>query len=381
MRIGIDCRTILNPRLGERAGVGHYTLNLVKRIISVDTQNEYVLYFDYRMRDVQDFKKKNVTVKFFPFSQYGKFLSFGYSHMLISAYLLKEGLDLYHVPAGSVPLTYRKKVIYTVHDLAIYKNPDWFPSQILSRHLLTPQSLKAANHIIAVSKSTKKDLKDLFNIQGKKVDVVYEGADVTKVPLKRKKGERIEKSHLPKQYILFIGTLEPRKNLSVLLRAYKKMIQSSPTLSKVPVVIAGHKGHKHEMVFNEVTDLGLSKQQFRYLGYVTHNEKIELYQHATTFVFPSLYEGFGIPVLEAMSLGVPVICSNVSSLPEITGKDGALLVDPENEQGFADAMRDIITNNALREKVAANGKKRAEQFSWERAAQETVAVYKKAMRK
>lgn len=377
MRIGIDCRTILNPRSGERAGVGHYTYNLIKNIISEDTENEYVLYFDYRMRDVVDFNKKNTTVKYFPFSQYGKFLSFGYTHMLISAYLLKEGLDLYHVPAGNVPLTYRKKVLYTVHDLAIYKNPDWFPSQMLSRHFLTPQSLKAADHIIAVSKSTKNDLKELFNIKGNRVDVIYEGADVKKIPLKSKKNGAIEKFKLPKKYFLFIGTLEPRKNLSTLLRAYKKALINSSEFADVPLVIAGHKAHKHEMVFNEAHDLGLTKKQFRYLGYITHNEKIELYSHATAFVFPSLYEGFGIPVLEAMTLGIPVITSNTSSLPEITGKDGAVLVDPEDEKGFADAMLKMLTNKSFRETQAIKGKKRSEEFSWKRAAQETIAVYNK----
>lgn len=380
MRIGIDCRTVLNPRLGERAGVGHYTYNLVKEIIRQDTDNEYVLYFDYRMRDVSDFTADHATVKFFPFSQYGKFLSFGYSHMLISAYLLKEGLDLYHVPAGNVPLTYPKQVVYTVHDLAIYKNPDWFPSQTLARHFLTPQSLRAANHIIAVSKSTKKDLQELFNIKPARIDVVYEGAAVDKVQLKRKSKETVSKFQLPKQYFLFVGTLEPRKNLVTLLRAYKTLVSSYPQYTDVPLVVAGHKGHRHEMVFNEAHDLGLTKKQFRYVGYVTHNEKIELFRHATAFVFPSLYEGFGIPVLEAMAIGVPVIASNVSSLPEITGKDGAILVDPNNEAGFTDALRLMLEDPSARTKIAEKGKKRAAEFSWQRAARETISVYERMSR-
>jgi len=377
MRIGIDCRTILNPSSGELAGVGHYTYNLVKAIIAKDRRNEYVLYFDYRMTDVKDFLRPNVRVKHFPFSQYGKYLSFGYSHMLISAYLIKEGLDVYHVPAGNVPLTYPKKVMYTVHDLAIYKNPDWFPSQLWSRHVLTPKSLKAADHIIAVSQSTKKDIKELFNIPEKKISVVYEGANVEKIPLKRRKNETIEKFKLPKLFFLFIGTLEPRKNLVTLIRAYRKFVTADGTLSEIPLVIAGHKGFKHETVFAEIASAKLSRRQVKYLGYVSQNEKVELLRHALALVFPSLYEGFGIPVLEAMTLGTPVITSAISSLPEITGKQAALLVDPHDERALARAMRELASKPEKRQRYSQLGLSRAKLFSWERAAEETIRAYER----
>ena len=158
MRIGIDCRTILNPKSGEQAGVGHYTYYLVKNLIKQDKKNKYVLFFDWRFKEFNEFKQKNVIIKNFPFSQYNKFLPFAYSHMLISASLVKASLDVFHSPISSLPLTYTKKSIITVHDLAIYKNPSWFPSQIFSTKLLVPQSLRKADKIIAVSNSTKKDL-------------------------------------------------------------------------------------------------------------------------------------------------------------------------------------------------------------------------------
>lgn len=376
MRIGIDCRTILNPTSGEFAGVGHYTYNLVKHVIAEDRHNQYVLYFDYRTRDTSEFARENVSVKYFPFSQYGRYLPFGYSHMLISAYLLKEGLSLYHVPAGNVPFVYPKKVVYTVHDLAIYKNPGWFPSQMMSRHFMTPQSLRAANHIIAVSESTKKDLKALFNIKDSKISVIYEAADIESIPLKRKKIETLEKFRLPKKYLLYIGTIEPRKNIITLLRAYKRMVTKEPSLANVPLVIAGHKGYKSDMVFNELRELKLQPAQVKYLGYVTHNEKIELLRHATLFVFPSLYEGFGIPVLEAMALGVPVITSNLSALPEVTGK-AAWLVSPEDDAALAAAMREGLLNTTKRKQIARRGKEQAKKFSWAAAARETIAVYHK----
>ncbi|MFA5134358.1 MAG: glycosyltransferase family 1 protein [Patescibacteria group bacterium] len=373
MRIGIDCRTILNPKLGERAGVGHYTYYLVKSILKYDKKNEYVLLFDWRFRNMAEFEQKNVRVKNLPFSQYNKFLPFAYSHMLISAYLLKQGLDLFHSPISSLPLTYPKKSIITVHDLAIYKNPSWFPSQIFSTKLLVPRSLSAADKIIAVSQSTKRDLKQIFNVPGKKVQVIYEATRVDKIPVKNKSLDSLKKFKLPRRYVYFIGTLEPRKNLITLIRAYRRLISQGPEFRNYSLVIAGAKSYKHEAVFDEITALKL-KKYVKYLGYVTHNQKIELMKKASCFVFPSAYEGFGLPVLEAMALGTPVITTNVSSLPEITGK-AARLVDPEDEQQLAGALREVLGSTQLQQRLEKAGIERARYFTWERSAKETIKLY------
>jgi len=375
MRIGIDCRTILNPHSGERAGVGHYVHGLVSSLIRQNPQDEFVLYFDYRSPNVGMFSRPNVKVKHFPFSQYGKFLSFGYSHMLITAYLLKEGLDIFHVPAGVVPLTYPKKVVYTVHDLAIFKHPEWFPSSFISRNLLVPQSLRKADAVIAVSASTGRDLKQLFNLSGKKIHVIHHGFDVQKIPLKRRATETVAKFKLPKQYFLFVGTLEPRKNVENMMRAFKQLLETTPAAKDVALVLAGQYGYHSEQVMQEMLDLGL-KRSIRYLGYVTHNEKLDLLKHATAFTFPTLYEGFGLPVLEALALGVPVITSNNSSLPEIAGK-AALLVDPKNVGAISRAMKDILTKPGTAKRLAELGPKQAKLFSWDVCAQQTMAVYKK----
>jgi len=261
-----------------------------------------------------------------------------------------------------------------VHDLAIYKNAEWFPSQVMSRYVLTPRSLKAADHLIAVSKSTRHDIKELFNIPDKKISVIYEGADIKKIPLKRKKIETIDSFGLPELYFLFIGTLEPRKNLITLIRAYKKFIATGAQNANIPLVVAGSKGYKSSLLFDEVKELGMKKSQFRYLGYVSHNEKIELLRHARAFVFPTLYEGFGIPVLEAMATGTPIISSNVSSIPEIAGSAGILL-DPEDENGLAEAMRSIVQDEKLYQTLREKGLEQAKHFSWERSAKETIALY------
>lgn len=373
MRIGIDCRTILNPKSGERAGVGHYTYYLVKNLLKLDNKNEYVLYFDWRVTDTKEFEQPNVKIKYFPFSQYNKFLPFAYSHMLITAYLMKEGLDVFHSPISSLPLTYPKKAIITVHDLAIYKNPAWFPSQIFSTKLLVPQSLRSANKIIAVSQSTKKDLKEIFNIADKKIKVVYEGAILDHVKVKNKSLDSLARFKLNSKYILFIGTLEPRKNLVTLMRAYKKFLDAKPEFSQYQLVLAGAKGYKSDDVFTEIKELKIGKQ-VKYIGYVTQNQKLELLKKATCFIFPSSYEGFGLPVLEAMALGTPVITSNISSLPEITGK-AAILVDPEKELDIAKALKRLIGDRNLQSTLRSKGIIQAKQFTWQRSAAETLKVY------
>ncbi len=379
MRIGIDCRTILNPKSGERAGVGHYVEGLVTALIERFPQEEFVLYFDYRIGDLTGFARPHVKVKHFPFSQYGKYLSFGYSHMLITAYLLKEGLDVLHVPAGSIPLTYPKKVVYTVHDLAIFKHPEWFPSSFISRSVLVPQTLRKADNLIAVSQSTAKDLRQLFNITQQKISVIHHGFDVQKIPLKRRANETVEKYKLPKRYVLSVGTIEPRKNIEGLMRAFKMLQEKNPALADVALVIAGQEGYHSEHVMQTLVDLK-AKRSIRYIGYVTHNEKVELLRHAAAFAFPSLYEGFGIPILEAMALGVPVITSKTTSMPEIAER-AALYIDPTSVADMTRGLREVLTKPDVAKRLHEAGPKQAAKFSWERCADQTMAVYKKVVGK
>ena len=375
MRIGIDCRTILNPHSGERAGVGHYVDGLVSALIDRYPDAEFVLYFDYRVRDISGFARKNVKVKHFPFSQYGKYLSFGYSHMLITAYLLKEGLDILHVPAGSIPFTYPKKVVYTVHDLAIFKHPEWFPSSFISRNVLVPQTIRKADAIIAVSASTAHDLKQLFNVPSKKVSIIHHGFDVHKIPLKRRANETIEKYKLPKRYVLFVGTIEPRKNVEGLMRAFVALQEKNPALADVALVLAGQEGYHSEQVMQTLMALK-TKRSIRYIGYVTHNEKVELLRHAAAFVFPSFYEGFGLPILEAMALGVPVVTSKTTSMPEIAER-AALFIDPTNVADITRGLREVLTKPDVAKRLHEAGPKQAAKFSWQRCAEETMAVYRK----
>ncbi|MBI5467292.1 MAG: glycosyltransferase family 4 protein [Candidatus Kerfeldbacteria bacterium] len=382
MRIGIDCRTILNPEAGERAGVGHYTYHLIRTLLDIDRENEYVLFFDYRMprEATQEFMQANTTIKFFPFSSYGKFLPFAYSHMLVSAALLKERLTVFHAPANVAPLTYPRKTVVTIHDLAIYHHPEWFPTQLFSTRLLVPRSVKRAKQIIAVSQATKRDLRELFNVPAQKIQVVPEAADTALLDLHDKRDDVVAKYRLNRKYLLFVGTIDPRKNLVTLFKAWQRLKTMRPEAVKhTDLVLAGGIGYGGEHIIPQIKKMKLASS-VKYLSYVSQNHKILLMKHAAAFVFPTLYEGFGLPVLEAMQLGVPVITTNTSSVPEVTGS-AALLVDPNDVEGLAMAMKNILTNPTTVATLRRKGKAQAAKFSWTKTAKATLKVYHQAVSK
>ncbi|NCN07072.1 glycosyltransferase family 4 protein [Candidatus Falkowbacteria bacterium] len=417
MRIGIDCRTILNVQKGERAGVGHYTYFLVKNLIAIDKINSYVLFFDDRLKeDVEEFRKySNVTVKFFPFYRYKKYLPIVYSQLFVSFILNQENLDIYHSPANVIPFFYNKKSVVTVHDLGIYKYPEFFPRKSLSRQWLpkkifVPNSLKKSEIIIAVSKNTKKDIIEQFNISEEKIEVIYEGRPDDLESCSSIGDFQIiaDKYGIGGKFVLFLGTIEPRKNIVNLIKAFRSLhLSFDSPLSDYQLIIAGNQGWDYRPIYQTISDANASilgiknkrtsierrnqiinienerrsgsgrrkKQPIKYIGYVTHDEKIGLLCNSKCFVFPSFYEGFGLPVLEAMSLGVPVITSNLSSLPEITGEDGAILINPNKESEISEAIHQIITNETTRELLIKNGLKRADHFHWRKCARETIAIY------
>ena len=386
MRIGIDCRYILDPGRGEQTGIGHYTYYLVKNLLEIDRTNEYVLFFSSRLIRTFEFRKKNVEIRFFRFARFKRYLPFVYSHLLISAVLEREKLDIYHSPHNIIPLKYKSASIITLHDLAIYKHPEWFPATIFSQDfstkVLVPRSLERAEKIIVPSESTKRDVIELFNIPKDKIQVIYEGVEgkVGSMKYEVRSQDVKKKYNLSDNYILYLGTIEPRKNIVMLVKAFYNLITTynlQPTTYNL--AIAGMKGWKYKDVFKTIKKLHLEKR-VRYLGYVSHEEKIALMKGAICFVFPSLYEGFGLPILEAMSLGAPVITTRVSSIPEVVG-DAAILIDPYKENDLTDALKKVVEDEGLRKKLSQKGELRAKKFTWEKTARETLEVYKEVERK
>ncbi|MCL5436115.1 MAG: glycosyltransferase family 4 protein [Patescibacteria group bacterium] len=381
MRIGIDCRTILNPSAGEKAGIAHYTYHLVKALLRLNRADEFMLFFDHRAKNIyRDFLEPNTVIRFFTYSEYKKYLPYLYSHILAASNLTAEKLDIYHSPANVVPLGYKGKYVVTIHDLAIYRDPGIFPSrQGFSIKYLVPKSLNRARKVIAVSESTKKDVLDFFKIPDERVQVIYEGVDHQRFNQETDPDATREylrqKYRIKKSFLLFVGTLEPRKNLIRLLEAVYLLSKQDPQfLKQYQLVLAGSPGWLYKEIYEEVKSRHLESCVV-FTGYLPAEDVPKFYATAESFVYPSLYEGFGLPILEAFSAGVPVVTSNTSALAEVSG-GAAILVDPLDIDGLARAVHKTLRDLKLREDLKARGRKRASEFSWEKCAQETMELYR-----
>jgi glycosyltransferase involved in cell wall biosynthesis len=263
--------------------------------------------------------------------------------------------------------------VVTVHDLGYLYYPE--AHRLLDRlylNLSTRYNARAATHLIADSSATKHDLIEHYNVEPDKITVIYPGYDrATFQPVKNKEAIEAVKAryNIAGDYIIFVGTLQPRKNLPRLIQGFSNL--QSPT-SNLQLVITGKKGWLYEEIFHRVEELGLEGRTV-FTDYVPEGDLPALLSGARLFVFPSLYEGFGLPVLEAMACGIPVVCSNTSSLPEVTG-DAAVLVDPLGMEDLATAMECILWDEKLRAGLIERGFEQARKFSWEKCARETLEV-------
>lgn len=389
MRIAIDCRTILNPGYGEGAGVGHYTYFLVKNLLRIDAKNTYILFFDEKITDAAirayTHGAPNVEIVRFPFHEYRHALPGVYSHLLLSAFIANQRPDVFHLPAGALPLNFRGRSVVTVHDLAIYHHPEWFPKQALSTKVLYPKTIKSATRLIAVSDATRKDVVKRFRIPPNRIRTIYPGVDVRGSSLFTEDVEREDdaadpeevraRHRLKRPYILFLGTLEPRKNIGALVRAYRTAWKKDPVVKGFDLIIAGAKGWKEtETVRTIEAARRATRGQVRWIGYVPHREKFTLMREAALFCFPTLFEGFGMPVAEAMALGVPTLASDIPVMREVGG-DG---VGYFNDHNLAEKLSQLLHDESLRRELSTRGIQRAGRYQWEKTARETLRVYRAA---
>ncbi|MFA5020802.1 MAG: glycosyltransferase family 1 protein [Patescibacteria group bacterium] len=364
MRIGIDCRAA-----GDPSGVGVYIRGLLGKLLEIDRHNDYVLFFFDDGADLEAYRWPNVSIIFLPAEKIKRFLPIIYSHFWLAWVFRKERLDVCLFPANVIPLGYRGRSVLTVHDLAVYKFPELFPEQKINfdRRVVVPAALKRAAQIIAVSENTRRDIVDLFKISVDKIKVVYEGTVQPSSALPRL-DQPVES-----KYFLFLGTIEPRKNIGRLIEAFKKFVQATDWPGEL--ILAGGRGWKNQAIFEALgaCNADLGRAAVKHLGYVSAEARARLYHGALAFVFPSLYEGFGLPVLEAMAAGAPVIVSDRSSLPEVAG-EAAITIDPLDVAGLAAAMRQLAFDEELRRDLSQRGQKKSREFTWEKCAQETLAV-------
>jgi glycosyltransferase involved in cell wall biosynthesis len=359
MRIGIDA----TPIFLRKGGIGFYTHNLLESLTRIDTKNEYILFKTTQSQPeapIPFISRPNVRVIYTP-------------KWLQKRRCYKERIDLYHGTNFRLRGRGRKGNCVTIHDLAFKHYPHFLKrrfGQSLS-FWKTKRDVHRADRVIAVSQHTAKDVVEFFKIDKERVRVVYHGVEDyfrPDVPAESILEIKINYRILTPQYILWVGTLEPRKNLPTLIEAYSKLksIHSEYTL-----VLGGGPGWQYQDILNLALSLG---NRIQITGYLPQEDLIPLYAGASLFVYPSLYEGFGMPLLEAMASGVPIVASKTSSIPEVVG-DAGILVDPLSISDLSEAILKLLENSSLRSTYKERGIQRAKQFTWERAAQETLKIY------
>lgn len=284
--------------------------------------------------------------------------------------------DLVHGPAFVGPLLTPCPVVVTIHDLSFIRFPSLFrPANRLYLTVLTRLSARRARRLIAVSAYTAAEVTRLLGVPLERIDVVYHGVDPAFHPLPADEVAAFrQRQGLPERFILFVGTLEPRKNLVRLVEAFARIRDG-----RVGLVLAGGKGWLYDELFARVEALGLSREVI-FPGYVMNDELPLWYNAATVLAYPSVYEGFGLPVLEAQACSTPVLTSNVSSLPEAAG-DAALMVDPYDVEALAAGLNRLLTDISLRHELRSAGLAHAKKFTWSHTAQETAQVYRRALAK
>ena len=290
--------------------------------------------------------------------------------------LQQQAADVVHGLVNVLPLATKVPGVVTVHDLSFLRMPDKF--QQAKRWYLTQlchASVQKTHHVIAVSRQTADDLVQFWGIDARKISVIYNGvgAEFTPAPATAVEAFRHQRG-LPARFFLYLGTLEPRKNLPLLIRAFARWrAETTAEHQEIKLVIAGGKGWFYEQIFTLVTELQLT-DAILFPGFVPVDELPAWYRAAELFLYPSLFEGFGLPVLEAMACGVPVVCSDIGSLVEVVG-ESALTFPATAEGALVDLLHRLMAEDKLRQTLRQAGLARAHQFSWQRTAQATYACY------
>ena len=375
MKIGIDIRMLSE---GSRSGVEGYTLNLLSHLFKIDKENQYKLFFNAFHGPSFDIDKAfdypNVEIKKTKIPNKLLNLSF----VLLNYPKISKILDcdIFFTPNISFcSLDKNCKNIITFHDLAFSHFSHFYSiKRRLWHRVVNPRKLARENDfIITVSQATKDDLVTTYNISEGKIKVIYSGLDGSlKICRDKEKLEEIRKKYnLPQDFILSLGSIEPRKNIVGLISAYEKLRCENKINNKL--VIAGDAAWCYKKIF-KTWEKSKYKKDIIFPGFIEEKDKTYLYNQAKLFVYPSFYEGFGFPALEAMACGVPVVTSFVSSLPEVCS-DAALLIDPYNIDDLAEGVYNGIVDEKLRENLIRKGIERVNRFKWENCAEEVKKLF------
>ena len=379
MKIGINALFFQFPASGS----GQYLSHLLAALAEVDSQNEYVLLgpepiernsisgrFPYLVKPVPAFAARNENIQKLVWEQ---FTGPSAAH--------KAGVDLFHIPYFAPPFFPRTPCVVTIHDVISLRMPLYSAGAKTKAYThLVARAAHKATLIITVSQHAKQDMIDALRLPSERIRVIYEAAGDEYHPIDDPTilAEARTRYGVGDRYILYLGGLDQRKNVPQLVRAFAHLHRqlADPNLQ---LLISGNPDKQHGPLFPDprpiAADLGMTGQIL--YRFIEDEDKPAIYSGASLFVFPSLYEGFGLTPLDAMSCGAPVVCSNRTSLPEVVG-DAAITIDPDNTQAMVEAMRSVLTNKELQADLRARSLQRAALFNWHRAATETVAAYEEA---
>ncbi|OGC07812.1 hypothetical protein A2230_00425 [candidate division WOR-1 bacterium RIFOXYA2_FULL_36_21] len=364
MRIGIDAR----PLSSQRSGIGRYLYGLINALEEIDKQNEYFLYshkeFSLPFKNLRWHKR--VGSKFF--SKIGTL----YLLLAMPRQIKKDQIDVFWGTQNILPFFLPCKKILTVHDFVwrFFPKTMTFYNLYVNR-LFAGKSIQISDCFMAVSQSTADDLIRLFNIKRDCISVVHNGIELSFGATRRR--NLIEgKFNISCKYILTVGTIEPRKNIISLVKAFKKYQERVD--SEVQLVVVGARGWANSSLFDTIRKFNFKDDAIRFLGHISDDDLKRLYSSAEVFVFPSLYEGFGFPPLEAMACGCPVIVSNTSSMPEVCG-DAAFYINPYDIENIVNALNSVLSNQNLRNLLIEKGLNRVKLFTWEESAQKVLDLF------
>lgn len=376
MKIGIDARGLHWP------GVGRYIQELIHSLAEVDERNHYVIYFSSNDElESNKFSNQNFESVVLPVPCMSVKEQF-----LLPLKLLKDKLDLFHATCFVTPVIHHCPLIVTIHDLQLRVNRDWFPPLRGIRKysargyydFMNWNAITYSRKIMTVSNHTRKEILHYFPKIDHKLTVIYHGVNSSFYPVRSMDViSRVkEKYNIQGKYILFVGTLNKRKNLSRLIRAFSEL--QGVLRNEYKLVVAAKIDYRYPEPIHLTEQLGMNDQVL-FIGYVPAEDLPALYSGSCLCVIPTVHESFCFPVVEAMACGVPVITSNVTSLPEIAG-DAAHLIDPYNIEGMKDAIPKVLFNPSIRNELIEKGLSRAKRFSWRTAAERVVGIYEEVLR-
>jgi glycosyltransferase involved in cell wall biosynthesis len=378
VRVAINAQLVSFGASYRNAGISRYTYQLLDGLSRIESDIEFSAF-------INGVERKDATTSAVGQAGHIQMIAarantsgplgrIAWEQFKLPSQLRRMRAEIFHAPANVLPRSVPCASVLTIHDLAFMRHPEFFrPTRRYYQRTLTRRSAKAATVIVAVSEHTKRDLVEYFHLDPGKIRVIHNSIapDFQPVDPATLAHFRAEKG-LPERYLLYLGTIEPRKNLETLVTAYARL-RTHMGPQTPPLVLAGAKGWYYEQLFKRIRELGVERD-VTFVGYVSREEQPLWYAGAAVFVYPSLYEGFGMPIVEALGCGTPTLTSNTSSMPEAAGTL-ATLAPPQDAEALAKAMYHMLYDDALRARTQAEGPSWARQFSLERMARQYIEVY------